>query len=415
MTFLIILLLIALNGYFSLAEVALISVKEAELFREESKHNYRAFEVLKLIKNPAEFLSSIQVGITLLGILEGIYGGNLLAAQLDHLMVILGLSRWVSHNSTLVIAIALITYLSILFGELIPKSIALRMPLRVSLSIAPSLTLFSNLFYPFLKVLTFSTRIILSLFTIENMEEKTTEEDIKQILSKAYQQGVIGKQQYWMQENVLSFKYLTAGRIMKAARIIACIPVEWDNEQVRTFIKSRPYSYFPVYKGTKNNIVGMIDTKEFFINNLLTWQQGIFPGCRIPAEMPVRELFALFKEHKKDFGIVINKSNDFMGVVAMQDIMEGVFGDMPEQEDYSAYFYAISEKVWMAEDFIHLQRIRIQLSLPWIREFESKYMNLAEFMAGESNGRETLIKNGTAFEIMPRDKNGNSKIKITLP
>jgi len=416
MTYLILLLLIFFNAFFSLAEVALISVKEAELHKEENNHNEHAAEVLDLIKNPAEFLSAIQVGTTLVGILEGIYGGSMVAVQLDHLMVYLNLSHVISHNATLVIAIAVITYLSIVLGELVPKSVALQMPLKVSLRIAPALTLLSRILYPFVKILTVSTRIILSAAKFKNQEEKITEEDIKQILSAAYKQGNIEKQQYWMQENVISFNSLTAKRMMKVARLIACVPIHWKNEEVKKFIRDKPYSYFPVYKNEKTCITGMINTKEFFLNEAKPWQETMVDYCTVPPEMPARELLSLFKEKKSDFGVVVNKKNVFIGIVTMQDITESIFGDLPEHEDFSAYICEVAPKVWMAEEFIHLQRIRVQLNLPWIRSYESSYINLEEFMTGESAEiNKPLIKNGVSFELLPESANGMSKIKIVLP
>jgi putative hemolysin len=416
MTYLILLLLIVSNAFFSLAEVALISVREAELKQEENQHNRHAAEVLSLIKNPAEFLSAIQVGITLVGILEGIYGGSMVAVQLDHLMVAINLSHIISHNVTLVIAIAVITYLSIVFGELVPKSIALQIPLKVSLWIAPVLTLLSRILYPFIKILTLSTTFILSAAKFKNSEKKITEDDIKQILSAAYKQGNIEKQQYWMQENVISFNSLTARRMMKVARLIACIPFEWNNDAVKKFIREKPYSYFPVYTEDKNHITGMINTKQFFLHEARPWQESMVPYCTIPEKMPARELLSLFKEKKSDFGVVVNDQNIFIGVVTMQDIMESIFGDLPEHEDFSAYIYEVAPRIWMAEDFIHLQRVRVQLNLSWIRQYESKYINLQEFMSGESAVISTpLVINGVSFELLPAEKNGMSKIKIILP
>ena len=417
MSFLIIFILVLLNGYFSLAEVALISIKEEELYNEESKKNASAIKVLRLIQQPAEFLSSIQVGITLIGMLEGIYGGNVVAGQIDHLMMIMGVSKWVTHGSSLVIGISIITYLSIVFGELVPKSIALQMPLKVSLSIAPSLVIFSRLLFPFVKLLTFSTQLIVGWLGIKNKSKRITEDDIKQMLSTAFKQGILEKQQYWMQENVLTFKNLTARRMMKPSRIASCISYDWKKEEVIAFIKKTPYSNFPVYQGEKTNIVGTISTKNFFINDVDPWQQGIIHGCNVPAEMLAKDVYAVFKEKKKKFGQVINKSGAFIGVLAMQDIMEGVFGDMPEKEDYAAYFYTISPKVWIAEDFIHLQSVRNKLLLPWIRDYESKYMNLAEFMTGENNGLQTttpLVRNEVSFEVIAKGKD-EGKIRITLP
>src|SRR4051812_46493851 len=170
MTILTILLLIVLDAYFSLAEISLISVNKIDLTDEQSRNNIKAAQVLQLIKSPEEFLSAIQVGSTLLGLLEGIYGGAKVAEQLDHWFLTLGMSNLTAHTAAIVLGIGAITYITIVFGELVPQSIGLHMPLRVSLAIAPSLLLFSKVLYPFIKLLTMSTRFIISMVSLKTAD-----------------------------------------------------------------------------------------------------------------------------------------------------------------------------------------------------------------------------------------------------
>lgn len=419
MAFLIIIILIILNGYFSLAEIALISVNKNELSEEKGNHNPSAFQVLKLIEKPEEFLSAIQVGITLLSLLEGIYGGSMVADQLKLILVHLGMSEVIAHISSLIIGIGLITYLTIVFGELVPKSIALQMPLKVSLAIAPSLNLISKVLFPFIKLLTWSTRFILDVLSIKrNDSKKISENDIKQMLGTAYKQGLVGKQQLWMHENVWTFTNLTAQRIMKPAKIVAAVNYSWGRDLIIDLMKKKPYSYFPVYKEEAGNIVGLISTKKFFLNDNPDWHQLILSGCTIPADMPAKDIFTRFKEKKADFGLVIDDQTNYLGIVSMQDIMEGVFGDIPEIDDYSAYFYAKSDKIWIAEGFVHLQRIRIKLSFPWLRDYEAKYLTLSELMQGEIPDHEiqnTLVIKGVSFTILEESNHEAPKIMITIP
>ena len=207
MTILIIFLLIALNGYFSLAEIALVSVKKSRLTDEVNKGNKSAQKVLDLIEDPEEFLSAVQVGITLLGILEGIYGGSLVAELIEALIARHSkLSSSVIHIFSLVSGISLITYLTIVFGELLPKSIALQVPLKASIAVASSLIIFSRIAFPFVKILTISTRFLLNILSIHTMEnEKITESDLKKMLSTAYKQGVLDKDEFLLHENIFAF------------------------------------------------------------------------------------------------------------------------------------------------------------------------------------------------------------------
>ncbi len=419
MGFIIIILLIILNGYFSLAEMALISVNNAELAEEESKNNQRAFQVLQLIKDPEEFLSAIEVGTTLLGLLEGIYGGGMVAAQLDHWFLILGLSGTTAHIAALIIGIGTITYLTLVFGVLVPMSIAIQMPLKVSLAVAPSLVLFHKALYPFIKLLTRSTRFILSVLSIKKADhKKISERDLKGMLGTAYKQGLLGQQQFSMHENLFAFNDLKAKNIMKPARIIVCISNDLTREQVTKKIRERPYSNFPVYQDDPGQIIGVIHVKAFFLNATEDWHDCINYNCSVQENAAVRDVFSAFKEKKVEFGIVRGEGKKFMGVIAMQDIMEGVFGDIPELEDYTSYFYQKSEGIWIAENFIHLQRIRNTLNLHWLRHYEAKYLSLADLFAGESallTDGGTITLEGVTFKIISGSRDNPQTIRINLP
>jgi putative hemolysin len=419
MAILIITLLIILYGYFSLAEIALISVTESELTDEKNAVNPKTAIVSGLIRKPEEFLSAVQVGMTLVGMLEGIYGGNLLAGILKAKLIEYGISEVTASISSIIIGIGLITYITIVFGELVPKSIALQMPMKVSLAIAPSLRLFSKLTYPIIQLLTVSTRYILSFLRIKKSDKrKVSETDLRKMLSVAYQQGVFSKQQLWLHQNVLTFKDLTAKRIMKPARIVVSLPDHWKRDQVKQFISKRQYSYFPVFKNVESNVIGIIRTKSFLLDDDIHWQKNIINPCNLLDNTPAKDIFTLFKEKKLDFGLVYDNSNHYVGIVAMQDIMEGVFGDLPEIEDYSSYFYKESDKKWIAEGFIHLQRIRIDLNLPWLREYESKYLSLSELIAGEidsTEGQRSITLNDVTFRVISSSQDASEKIAILLP
>ncbi len=183
-------------------------------------------------------------------------------------------------------------------------------------------------------------------------------------------------------------------------------------------MKRRPYSFFPVYKDKEQNIVGVLRAKTFLLDYDANWQKNIIQTCYLVSHMPAKDIFDLFKKMKIDFGVVFEESNEYIGIVAMQDIMEGIFGDIPEIEDYSAYFYKESDKKWIVEDFIHLQRIRNDLNLPWLREYEIRYMSISELITGETgdfNVGSAVTLNGVRFEVVRSEKDGSEKVCVTLP
>lgn len=191
---LLLVVLILINGYFSAAEIAMVSVKRFRIQQEADKGNKHALEVLSLLQNPEEYLSAIQVGITLVGIIEGLYGGEILQQYLEPKLSGLGLSSLFSHVLSIVLGVGFITYITIILGELLPKSIALQLPQRIALRIAPSFRLFTLIAYPFVTFLTKSTHLLLKVFRIKGSEnQKLTDADLKSFLSLAYRQGTIEK------------------------------------------------------------------------------------------------------------------------------------------------------------------------------------------------------------------------------
>ena len=420
MSIVIILILILLNGYFSLAEIGLVAVKEGQLNAEIRKGNRQAAKVLKLVRDPATFLSVVQVGITIVGIVEGIYGGQLVGEMLSPvLQKIPGVTPAMSQTGALVIGIGLITYLTIVLGELLPKSIALQIPLRVAIGVAPSLLFFSRLAFPFVKLLTYSTRFLLEKLHIHTQEkEKITESDLKKMLSLALNQGVLNKDEYLLHQNVFTFDHLTASRIMKPAAITRTVQYENTRAELIEYIKPRPYSHFPV-RDNEMKIIGLINTKEILLNSERDWHSLIRPACNILPSIKASDIFMKFSTSDHDFGTVVNEQGDFIGIVTMQDIMEGVFGDLPERETFEKFFYEQPDGSWIAYGFIHLQRIRRMLSLEWMREYESLYITVAELLAGElrhwpAKGERITIRNLTFIveELSPQEI-GMVRIELT--
>lgn len=414
MAFLIIAFLILLNGYFSLAEIALVAVKQAQLKAEEEKQNKKAIEALRLTSQPDEFLGAVQVGITLLGILEGVYGGDLVATQLQTVLLRYGLSDSLAHVLSLVVGIGIITYLTIVIGELLPKSIALQTPLKITLAIAPSLLFFTRIAYPFIKLLTVSTRFLLRAFRIKTeQKEQVTEQDIKRMLSTARQQGVLKEGELWLHQNIFAFAGLTAERMMKPLPLVRSLDVAWSRQRVEEEIQRYPYSFFPVYNQALENVAGLLNVKQFFLHKGEDWQTVILPEAPLFADTDAEALFRHFRERRIHFGLVMNGQKRFIGIVTMHDVMEGVFGDIPELEDYRQYFYQLPDKSWKASGFIHLQRLRRTLKLDWLRPYEEKYINLDEFLKGElghiPKESESLRLQGWVFTVEEM-KEGQTKM-----
>ena len=168
----LLLLLILINAYFSAAEIAIVSVKKFRMQEKAEKGNKSARQILDIIKRPDEYFSSIQIGITLVGIFEGLYGGRLLQAHLEPKLFLWGMPSWSVHFVSVAVGIGLITYITIIIGELLPKSIALQFPEKIALRVIPSFRLFSLIAYPFVKLLTGSTHFLLKMLRVRGSESQ---------------------------------------------------------------------------------------------------------------------------------------------------------------------------------------------------------------------------------------------------
>jgi putative hemolysin len=322
----IFILLLLINAYFSAAEIAIVSVKKFRIQAEADRGNKSARQLLDLIKNPDEYLSSIQVGITLIGIIEGLYGGQVLEAYLEPKLVSWGMSPWSAQTFSIIIGIGLITYITIIIGELLPKSIALQFPQKIALRIAPSFRLFSLLAYPFVKLLTGSTHLLLRVLRIRGSEnQKLTDSDLKGLLGLAYQQGTLEKNEWLLHENIFNFYERGIDKIMTPLEKVISIDETMTPEMVENALRKSNHNYFPVTR-QKNKLVGYFSAKDFFMYREKTLKEITKLPCTVTRNQTAPELLQKLKEHNNNFGIVINESGGLAGVVTIHDIAEILIG-----------------------------------------------------------------------------------------
>lgn len=300
----IILVLIAFNFYFSIAEIGLISVDKNILQQQADNGNRKAMNVLNLIKDPDEFLSAVQVGITLVGILEGLYGGDLMAAWLEPFFMKWGMHSSWAHLSALLVGVGTITYLTIVIGELIPKTLALLDPLKVSVLITPSMMVFSKITYPFIKLLTASTKSILGLFSINAIrEEKLTENDIRSMLTAAYKQGLIDKGEFTLHKNLFSAYDLMAENIMTPASMITYVQEKMNREEITETIKRSIHRTFPV-ANEKREMLGALGAKDFLLYPDKPITSLLSPISFLSPNQAVYDIFQQLRRESTNMGIV---------------------------------------------------------------------------------------------------------------
>ena len=257
-------LLILLNGYFSAAEIAIVSVEPFKIQEEADKGNKSAKTILEYLKEPSGYLSTIQVGLTLIGLIEGLYGGEVFETYLEPKFVAMGMSALWAHIFGIAIGVGLITYITIVVGELLPKSLAIRSPQKIALRIVPSFRFFTFISYPFVQILTVSTRFLLRIIHANQPEsQKLTDDDLKSLLSQAYRQGTLEKEELKLHENIFDFYDQQVESIMTPLQEVVSIQLEISPEQADQIIRGSIHSYFPVVQG-QNVLVGYLCARDYF-------------------------------------------------------------------------------------------------------------------------------------------------------
>ena len=333
MEILVILLLILLNGLFAMSEIALISARRSNLEMQARQGSAGARQALKLAKDPDRFLSTVQIGITLIGILTGIYSGDTLAAKFGGELARLGIplrTATVTAQVTIVIAV---TYLTIIFGELVPKRIGMNAAERAAKIVARPMRLLSVAASPFVWLLSRSTAGVARLLGLQRAESKVTEAEIRSIIQEGAEDGEVQEVEQELVERVFNLGDRNVGSIMTHRSELVWLNISDDNEQIKRIVESNLYNAYPVADHTLDNIVGVVYLKDLF-GKLdtpgFTLRQVLRPAKYIPEKLSVYNALARLKAEEVKYGIVTDEFGSVEGIVTLKDIVRALIGGMPE-------------------------------------------------------------------------------------
>jgi putative hemolysin len=337
MEILILGLLILLNGFFALSEIALVSSKKQKLEQYRKTGSSGAKTALKLMNNSEGFLSAIQVGITLIGIVTGVYGGLNLADDAAPFFEQFESIRIYADEIALGLIVIIITYFSIVFGELVPKTIALAKPERIAVVVSPAIYYFSILFYPFVKILSASTNMINKLFRIKKKDDKMTELELIHMLKIASSEGVIEMEQNLMHEKVFYFSDKKAKHIMTHRTDIEWINLSDSIEKITNRLETYHHSKIICSNTELDNYEGVLHVKDFFqaksSGSLINISELMEPPLTVPENVHAQKVLTLMKQKKKQFCCVVNEYGSFEGIITLHDIIENIVGDIPDEDE----------------------------------------------------------------------------------
>jgi putative hemolysin len=337
MEILIIFLLTLLNGFFALSEIALVSVKKSRIEQLSTLGNRKALEVKKLLENPENFLSSVQVGITLIGIIAGAYGGATLAKDLEIILLSWGIFGSYVPVISYILVIGGITYFTIVIGELVPKTIAMNNAEKIALFSVPIIKYFTLATYPFVKLLSVSTNVILKVLGIrDNSEEKITEDELRYLLKSARMQGVLEKEESEVHHNLFSFTDQTAKSLLTHRSEVEWINLKKDKQAIFDQIKESVHSKFVVSSGDLDNVKGVITIKRFLENYTkedFKWTDIIEEPIFITQNTSAFKILNLFKKKRQYIGIVVDEYGSIRGIITLHDLIEAIVGDLPDEDE----------------------------------------------------------------------------------
>ena len=338
MEFIIILLLLILNGIFAMYEIALVSSSKARLETLVGKGNKRAKGVLKQLEEPEKFLSTIQIGITLIGIVSGAYGGATIADDVEPLFALIPGVAAYAKTLAMITVVAIITYLSLIIGELVPKSIALNNPERWATMLSPFMIVLTKISYPFVCLLSASTKLMNKLIGLNSGEERQmTQDELKMILHQSSEQGVIDKDETEMLRDVFRFSDKRANDLMTYRRdIVALHPTDTPEEVLRIIHEEHFSKYLLVERG-KDEIIGVVSVKDIILmmggEQPFNLRSIARPALFIPESLYANKVLELFKKNKNKFGVVVDEYGNTEGIITLHDLTESIFGDILEENE----------------------------------------------------------------------------------
>lgn len=327
--------LILINGFFALSEIALVSCKRSRLEQRRTKGSKGAQVALKLLDNSENFLSAIQVGITLIGIVTGVYGGVSIADDVAPLFEDIEITRPYAGEIALTLTVVIITYFSIVIGELVPKTVALSNPDKIAVRVAPVVYYFSRFFYPFVKLLSASTSFVNKLLGIKKPSEQLTDADLRHMIKTASTEGVIEKEQNLLHEKVFYFANKKARHIMTHRMDVEWINMDSPDGEIQNRLLAAQHSKLIFSQGSVDNFKGIVYLKDYYRQAFATKSfdinQIIVEPLIVPESMSAHRVLELFRQKKIHICCVVNEYGGFEGMITVHDIIENIVGDIPEE------------------------------------------------------------------------------------
>jgi putative hemolysin len=427
---LILILLIFLNAFFAASEIALITLNDNKVKMMADAGDNKAKMLHNLLGEPSRFLATIQIGITLAGFLASAFAAESFAGRLAQFLYSLGVplpGRLLETFSVVIITLVL-SYFTLVLGELVPKRLAMKKAEPISRLVVRPLTLLSKVTSPFVKLLTHSTNIIVKLFGVDPhaQDEEVTEEEIRMMVDVGEERGAIQDTEKMMINNIFEFDNKTVSEIMTHRTNIVAIPLHYSLKEIIDVIHTEKYSRFPVYKNDIDNIIGVLHVKDLL--RFMNVEKG-FDGefnlkdiIRVPSFIPISRkadsLFAELQKTKVHMAVIIDEYGGTFGIVTIEDLLEEIVGNIfDEYDEEDDEVIKLDENTLIMDGTLSLHDVERHIKIKFPTE---QYDTLSGFLIGQIGNipnvqqKVQIIKfDDYIFTIEQADEKRITKVKVS--
>lgn len=333
----VVVFLILLNGFFALSEMSVVVARRVKL-RQMAKGSQRARLALALSEQPERFLATVQVGVTLTGILTGMFGGAVLGGPTAALLMRMGMHASVADPLGVTLSVATITFAMVMLGELLPKRIALLSPEVIASNIALPMQIASRISAPFVWLLSHSLIWMLRALRLDRtVASRVSEEEIRMLLAESHEQGLIDADERRMMGRVMQLGDRTAANLMTPRTRIAWLDVNAPMEENYAVLRRTPYSCYPVYRGSDNDVVGILESKSL-ATLLASGKHGadlfshLSEAVFVSESTPALTLLEIFRDNRAHMALVVDEYGDLQGLVSRNDVLDAVLGRLRTRE-----------------------------------------------------------------------------------
>lgn len=409
-----------MNGLFAMTEIALVSARKARLEAQANKGDKKAMEAFKLVKNPNTFLSTIQIGITVIGIMTGIYSGKHIqddfAAFFNRWPLIAGYSDPIAT----VILVIIITYFTLVFGELVPKRMGLSHPEFIAKFMVRPMRLISRIAHPFIWLLSNSTAIIVKILKIKADDNQVTEEEIKAIISEGTEAGAIDEAEQEIIERVFHLSDRNITSIMTHRSDIIWFNTNDNEEKIRAKILKEPHSVYPICDGEIDHLKGIVTLKDLYVTNDMTFFKHIMkPAMFVPENNSAYQVLEKFKSIKQHCCFIVDEYGTLQGMITLNDIMEAIVGDMPEPDVEDYEIVEREDGTYLVDAQIPFYDLLVKFDkTEWMNEGEQEFNTLAGFILHKleriPKTGEKIEWRGFTIEIIDMDGHRIDKVLLGI-